>query len=293
MSTPVAQLARAESLRMVRNPALYLALIPVWFWVNDARAGDADQRLYLLTGFGLLLPGLVLTAITVMAVLRARYSNTEELLSATALGPDRRSFAHSISGLAGGAAMAAVIAVTLVALPQRFSDSLGTWSPFFDQDLVVPHPNVAQLLQGPLATVAVLSFVVALSRWIPSWLVLVPLVVLVLVQGLFLGMWHGTETRVDNWLFPLSTGVVNGNWAGCNPGDSICELPVSGFDTVTPWWHLGYLAALSVLFAAIAVLRHRRERGSWTWAGVSLAAVLAFAAVQALTFETYNPIPGS
>ena len=83
-----------------------------------------------------------------------------------------------------------------------------------------------------------LVFVVALVRWVPSWLVLLPITfLLLLVQGLWVGMWHGAPTQGRRWVFPLNSGVVNGKWVGCTPESAVCELPVSGFDTTTPWWH--------------------------------------------------------
>jgi hypothetical protein len=288
MTGPILQLARVESGRMLRNPVLYLALIPVALWVRDARHGEADSRLYLLTGYGSLLPGLVLAAIVALAVLRGRYEGTDELLDSLAVGPDRRSIAHAVSAASGGLAMLVVLAATMAAIPSAFDASLGQWTPWLEERIDVPSPNLAQLLQGPVATVAVLAFVVALVRWIPSWLVLGPLAFLVLVQGLIWGMWHGKTTEGGDWLWPLSTGVVSGDWVGCAPEDSLCELPVSGFDSATPWWHLGYLAALAVFFGSVAVVRHRRDRSTWTWAAISFTIVVVLALAQIASYQSYT-----
>ena len=86
-----------------------------------------------------------------------------------------------------------------------------------------------------------------------------------MVPGLFFGIFHGIATGGGRWLFPLSTGVVHGEWVGCSPDDAVCILPVSGFDPNTAWWHPGYLVALCVWLTTIAVLRHRRDRVTWTW----------------------------
>jgi hypothetical protein len=285
VSTISAQLAWAEGRRVLRNPAVWLSLIPTALWFRTVvSTDDGEDGLFLLVGYSLVLPGFVMVIGTVFAVLRSRLERTEPLLVTLAVGQDRRSIGHAWSALAGGAIGLGVIAVIAVALPAR--DSLGVWDNG-GQRLVVPRPNVAQLLQGPMTIVVVLIFIVALVRWVPTWLVLVPLAFLLMVQGLFLGVYHGVPTDGARWLFPLSTGVVHGEWIGdCETTG--CDLIVSGFDRVTPWWHLVYLAALALWLTSVAVLRHRRDRTTWTWFGGSLAAVIILAAVQITTAEVYT-----
>jgi hypothetical protein len=270
---------------MLRSPAISLSLVLPLLWLRSAnRAGGAENRLFLLVGYGLLLPGFVMVVTTVLAVLRGRLEHTEPLLGTLAVGPDRRSIGHAWSALAGGAIGLLVIAAIAVALPARHP--LGVWS----QDgtpIVVPRPNVAQLLQGPLSVVTLLVFAVALVRWVPTWLVFAPLAYALMVQGLFFGVFHGTPTDGGRWLFPLSTGVVHGEWVGCGPEDANCSLPVSGFDPNTAWWHAAYLVALCIWLATIAVLRHRRDRVTWIWFAASLLAVSAFAAAQIASADVY------
>ena len=138
-----------------------------------------------------------------------------------------------------------------------------------------------------MALVAMTTFVVALVRWIPSWLVLLPLAFVLLVQGVFLGVFFGVPTGNATWWFPLASGVVHGEWIGCGETDSVCDLPVSGFDRVTPWWHLAYLVAISAFFVVAAVLRHRRDRTTWCAFAAALAAVVALAIVQVVVSVEY------
>jgi len=243
--------------------------------------------MFLLIGFGLLIPCLTMMMMMVLSVLRGRYSRTEELLGSLAVGPDRRSIGHAISAVGGGVVAIVVTIGFVVALP--FDDPLGRWSPYLAEEIAIPRPNVAQILQGPLAVIAMLVFVVALVRWVPSWLVMLPITfLLLLVQGLWVGMWHGAPTQSRRWVFPLNTGVVNGKWIGCTPESPVCELPVSGFDTTTPWWHAAYLLALCPLFGSIAVLRHRRDRVTWIWFAAAAVLVAGLVVVQVVVAESYT-----
>lgn len=288
MSSPEAQLARVEGTRLLRNPAVWLAIVPTAQWIRSESGSPEDEYL-LLVGFGLLLPGLAVLAHLVLAVLRTRSQRTDWLLDAVPVGRDRITVGHGLSTLAGGLLGLAVIVATYLAFRPPLVIGMGDGS----VAARFPRPNLAQLLQGPMALVAVSAFAIALVRWVPSWLVLLPLAFLALVQGVALGVFFGEATgSLRTWLWPLSTGVVHGEWDGCGTDDAFCDLPVSGFDQTTPWWHLGYLASLAVVFVAVAVLRHRRDRAAWIALGVSIVAVVAFAIGQAVVLEPYYP-PGT
>lgn len=288
MTSPTVALGLAEGGRLARNPLIWLSLLPTAMWVRStAPVSDGEDRLILLTGYGLLLAGFVMIAAVVMATLRGRIEHTEELLATLAVGPDRRSIGHAVSTLALGGVGVVVTAATYVVL--RPADPLGSWEPSDGRALDVPRPNLAQLAQGPLALVAVATFVIALVRWVPTWLVLGPLLFLLMVQGLWMGLFHGVPASGGRWLFPLGTGVVNGPWTGCGPEDTACDLAVSGFDRVTPWWHAAYLVALATWFTTIAVLRHRRDSTAWAWFGATLAAVTATGAIQLAVADGFVP----
>lgn len=295
MTAPVACLARAEGVRLVRNPALWVALGLTGWWLEVAMRGNPAigsaplSKLLLLVGYGFVLPGLVLFVAVVMAVLRGRLEHTEELLGTLAVGPDRRSLAHVLANV--GPMVLMMLATIVILAVIRPGASLGVDVDLVESGVVeFARPNVAQLLQGPLAVLAFTTLAVALVRWIPTWLVIVPTPFFFMVQILFFGLYLGTTPGAANWIGVgglLSHGVVNGPWIGCGEFDATCQITVSGFDHATPWWHLGYLVALTGLFAAIALVRHRRDTRTWVAFGVSSAVVVALAVVQAATFQPY------
>lgn len=279
------QLARVEGWRLLRNPVVWLGLAPTVMLVTDDPSTDPNDvftgRYYALIGYGLLLPGFVVVVMTILAVLRSRSTGADGLLATMPVGADRRSIGHGYSVLA--AAMFAGLATAVIYLYFR------PGSPMLDVRfgttpnlLPLPRPNVAQLLQGPFAIAAVCAGVVALVRWVPTWLVAVPLFFLLFVQGLYFGIFDSASTSAFTWLWPMSTGAVHRGWTGCDTDN--CLLRLAGYDQVTPWWHLAYLVALGAWFVTIAVLRHRRDRAAWTAFAVALATVVLFAAVQAFVY---------
>ncbi len=287
---PELALARTEGIRLLRNPLVWLACGPSALWVRNAASsgGSIEDRYFLLIGYALFLPGLAMVIHTIGAVLRARYSNTEEMLRTVPMGNDRRSVAHGLSALAAGlVGLSGIVAIYVTLRPPAV---LGRGENSIPDSSEIPRPNIAQLLQGPMAVVTVCVFVVAAIRWIPTWLVIVPLVFLTFVQGLFFGIFLGVPTGGQSWLWPLVTGTVHGEWIGCGEFDPNCDLPITGFDRVTPWWHLAYLAALCVWLTTVAVIRHRRDRRAWVAFGCSLAAVVALAAIQVMTSDKYMAI---
>lgn len=286
---PELALARTEGIRLLRNPLVWLAMAATANMVRgtDSSSGSVDERYLALVGYALVLPGLVMVLHLILATLRSRSCRSEELLGVLPVGADRRSVGHALSALAAGLVGAvATMAIYLVLRPESM---LGRWDPSEQSMINVPRPNLAQLMQGPAALVAIGVFVVAVVRWIPTWLVIVPLVFLTFVQALFFGLFFGVPTGGLSWLWPLVTGSVHGEWFGCETAAG-CGLPVSGFDRITPWWHLAYLVALCVWLTTVAVVRHRRDRRAWVAFGCSLAAVVALAAIQVMTSDKYMAI---
>ena len=283
---PELALARTEGVRLLRNPLVWVAMAATANMVRgaDSSSGSVDERYLALVGYALVLPGLVMVLHLILSTLRSRSCRSEELLGVLPVGADRRSVGHALSALAAG--LVGAVATMAIYLVMRPDSNLGRWE--MSSTIEVPRPNVAQLMQGPAALVAIGVFVVAVVRWIPTWLVIVPLVFLTFVQALFFGFFFGVPTGGQSWLWPLVTGTVHGEWFGCEV--KRCELPVSGFDRITPWWHLAYLAALCVWLTTVAVIRHRRDRRAWVAFGCSLAAVVALAVIQVTTSDKYMAI---
>ncbi len=287
---PELQLGYVEGKRLVRNPLVWIAGVVTIVWVAAyTPAIDLDQDRYILSvGYALAVLGFVAIAHTMLAVIRSRAYHTGELLDVLPVGPDRRSIGHGLSAVSGGLAAAAV---TIVIVAMRGLEPSGQpWEAGVEGSPTVPQLNTAQILQGPIAIVVACLFVVALARWVPSWLIVVPLFVLTVVQLIFFGIWFGVAT--DNpltWMWPMTTGVVHDGWTGCGPTDAICDLRVSGFDQTTPWWHLAYLVALCVWLVTIAVLRHRRDHTTWMVFSASTALVVALAIAQIMVAKDYVP----
>jgi hypothetical protein len=298
VNTPVAALSRVESERLIRNPAVWVAFALTGWWLAVAMRGDPSigsqpfTKYMLLLGYGFAVPGLVLFIAVVFAVLRGRMEHTEELLGTLAVGHDRRTVAHALANVGPGVVVLLAVLVMLAVI--RPGASLGRDFEFDGARAIdIPRPNLAQMLQGPVALLAFTTLAVALVRWIPTWLVIVPTPFFLIVQVAFFGLFVGTATSAANWLGVgglMAHGVVNDAWVGCGELDARCDLPVSGFDRVTPWWHLGYLVALTFLFGVIAVLRHRRDRRTWSAFGLALAAAVSLAVVQATTFQSFGTL---
>ena len=193
--------------------------------------------MFLLVGYGLLIPGFMMLVVTVLAVLRGRLEHTEPLLATLAVGPDRRSIGHAWSALAGGAIGLLVIAAAAIMLPAR--DPLGVWT---------RRRNVRSSCRDPISPrcsrVRCPSWSCSCSWSLscagsPTWLVYRPIGVLVDGARPVLRHLPRHPTGGGRWLFPLNTGVVHGEWVGCSPDDAYCNLHVSGFDPNTAWWHAG------------------------------------------------------
>ncbi len=287
---PELQLGIVEGKRLARNPLMWIAAVVTAVWVAAyTPAINVDQDRYVLSvGYALAVLGFVAIAHTMLAVIRSRTYQTAELLDVLPVGPDRRSIGHGLSAVNGG--LAAAAATIVIVAMRGLKPSGQTWDAGVQGSPTVPQLNTAQLLQGPIAILVACLFVVALARWVPSWLIIVPLFVLTMFQTIVFGIWFAVET--DNpltWLWPLAPGVVHDGWAGCGPTDAICELQVSGFDQTTPWWHLAYLVALCVWLVTIAVLRHRRDRKTWMVFSSSMALVVALAITQIMVAKDYVP----
>ena len=279
-------IARVEGRRLLRNPALWVALALSAWWVRWTLAeSDARTAYFLLIGYALLFPAAVVLVVVDLAVLRSRMSRADELLDTMPVGRARRTVGHLLSGgLAVALAAAATLAI-LIAL--RPSATLGRLDDTIPPGFELPRPGVAQILQGPLMILAVSAFAVALARWLPSWLALLALVVPLAAQTLWFGLWMASSAALSSWTVPLSHGLVLGEWYGCGERDAVCLVRIAGVDRATGWWHLAYLVGLACVFGALAVLRDRRDRRAWGALAIAVAMTLAFVAAQALSMQTF------
>ena len=124
-------LARVEGIHLLRNPFVWLAVIPSAMWVNEAKAGldrrDAEDLVYLLNGYSLVLPGFAAVVVTILAVLRSRLAHADDLLDTLPVGRAQRSVAHGWSTAANALYGAVIIAAAYLYMwpsstPGFFSD---------------------------------------------------------------------------------------------------------------------------------------------------------------------------
>jgi hypothetical protein len=279
-------IARVEARRLARNPGLWAALLVGAWWVRWTLVEDDPRSTYfLLVGYSLLLPAVVVLVVTDLAVLRSRSAGADELFDTLPVGRDRRTVAHLLSGLFGVAL--GVVAVVLIGAVLRPAAVLGRLSDTIPAGFDLPRPGPAQLLQGPFVVLVACAFAVALARWLPSWLAMLALVVPLAGQALWFGLWMGSGTNLVSWTVPMSPGLVIGEWYGCGENDAVCQVEIAGIDRTTAWWHLGYLVALTLLFGALAVLRDRRDRRAWAALAVAMVLTASTVVAQAVVLRPF------
>jgi hypothetical protein len=283
------QLGQVDGWRLVRHPALWISIGTLVMYT--VAVGSATEEQFLLVGYGLVLPAFVAMVLTAMAVRRSRTQGADELFDVLPVDAARRSVGHGVSTLAaGGLALALTVGVWIYRRPGRV---IGVTEDTIPGSIDIPRPTVAQALQGPMAVVVFCALGVALARWVPAWLITIALLVPIFMQFLWFGLWQGEGLQPATWWWPLASGWVHGEWFGCLSEDTSCLLEVQGFDTVTPWWHLGYLAALAVFLVMIAVLRHRRDGPAWIAFGLSGVTLVSLAAAQSAVYERFVPLVGA
>lgn len=284
------QLARVEARRLVFSPLFCLSMLGCAWWLRMAAVTDnAEDEYNLLSGFSLILTGYACCVLVAFAALRSRRAGTDELVGTTPVDPARRTIGHGLALLAPG--VLAVIWMGVQVAVLRPGHSVGnTTHDTVPPNVAIPRPNIGQMAQGSLAIIAVGALMLALVLWVPTWLFTLAFVIPVLMQLTWFGVWAGTSADIGRWLTPWSRGWVNGPWMGerCDSGGD-CILALDGFDGVTPWWHLGYLAALAALFVAVAVIHDRRDRNAWLALGASATAVVGFIVIQAVVARRFDP----
>ena len=127
----------------------------------------------------------------------------------------------------------------------------------FDGMRHVPAP--VELAQGPLLVVFLGVAGIALARLAPSVVVAPLALVGLLALEVPVTVWQAQGSL--HWLAPLAhdTIAVPGAFVPCTPADSqpACDL-VLGYDLAGMRLHLLYLACLTVVAAAAALLRRSR-----------------------------------
>jgi hypothetical protein len=275
-----------EGGRVVRNPLLWLSMVPAVLWA--AWADTPVDEHFLLSGYGLVLGWFAVMAITALAVRRSRGGAVGEALDPLPGGPGARTLGVGFGEI--GAGLAGLVLTIVVWVMRAPGAVLGNTTDTIPRGLPVPRPNLAQFAQGPLVLVVFASVGLLIGRWVPGWLLVPALFVPVVFQFLWFGVWNSQGTPWFMWLLPMATGWVAHSWVGdCSGGaGSACDLELSGFDRVTPWWHMPYLVALAALLVSIAVALDG-ERAARRWVVVTAIVTVALGVVQVLTYERWQP----
>lgn len=285
MIGPAVQLGRLEAARVIRNPFLWASFLPALVWA--ALADNAVDEHFLLSGYGLVLAWFAAMAITAVAARRTRDQQVRQGLDVLPLGSDTRTLGVGF-GAAGTLLTATVITVLIwvIRWPEAF---LGTTVDTVPRGVPVPRPTLAQFAQGPLVMLVFAMIGLVIGRWVPSWLLVPALFVPIVVQFLWFGVWVSGGTPWFSWLLPMATGWVSSTeWVGpCDSSVAVCDLQLSGFDRVTPWWHAAYLIALALLLASCAVALDG-GKAARRWFGAAAITTIALGAIQVLTYERWH-----
>lgn len=274
VATPAPSIARAalalgrvEGRRLLRHPA-YLAGAALsfvfLFVVREMVEGTPDVPFVVWTGLGLYPMAAGTFFATFTGALRSRRHGTDELYGTQPVPDALRTVGHLVAlawGLAGTLLLLAGAAVwhrlwdgVLVPMPAGVTP-------------VVPH--LVELAMGPLMVVLFGVLAVAVVRWIPSLLAL-PVAAVALLVHFVTGSWGLGGTF--RWFLPITQHYTSAGWVQVTPGYGYDV--VASFDRVALGWHDGYLIALTVVFAGLALLRHGRTTGRLVLVGSGLVAAV-------------------
>jgi hypothetical protein len=284
MMTSATQLGAVEAGRQLRNPALWLSMVPAVLW-TIAVDNPTDEH-FLLTGFGLVLAWFTAMAITAFGARRVSQRLIRDALDVLPGGSDVRTLGVGLGAV--GSAIAGLVVTIVVWVARTPGPVLGTANDTIPRGLEIPRPSLAQLMQGPLVLLVFASIGLLLGRWVPGWLLVPALFLPIMFQFLWFGVWNAPGTSWYVWLLPMANGWVSNEWIGdCTPTSS-CDLRLSGFDGVTPWWHAAYLVSLAATFVSSAVAIDGRvsARRCALMCG-TLTVVLGV--VQVATYERWTP----
>lgn len=207
---------------------------------------DVDR----LTQFGPPLVGLALLICANRATLRSHRYGTDGHFDVLPLAPWRRTLAHALSVVPYAAVVAVVVAVEFARAALRPG--------------AVGHGSPAELATGPLAVLLLGALGVLLARVVRSTLA----TVLVVVGGYIALAFALARFEDAHWLEWLLPTVDQNGGNDALPSD-LLGRPAA--------WHALYLAGLSVLLVAVAMLRSGgvRVRSVQAVTGIALAATVA------------------
>jgi hypothetical protein len=236
------QIARVEGRQLLRNEVfivgifMSIAVLVIFglIWASDNLGAKNSWRywLALLPVFTLPFAGMTLVAMN-LASLRARREGTEELFGSLPATATTRVVGHL-----GSVWMALVVQIVFVVVTfasGRFlTHHFGAIDTASIGDIVVSF--VLLFCAGSLA--------VALARWLPNPLVALAALVALALGGSAIGGIGGHHWSLTRQL-SIWPRYPDHDWA---------------FAVRPSWWHAGYLLALALVVAVVALARQRRDR---------------------------------
>ena len=242
---PVAELralSRIEGRRLLRHPVFLFAAALTLLFFRDA--GDGGTLEQFVGGFGWLPLASATLVVASLAALRSRRDGTDDLYGSL---PRRRPSRTAGQLLAVLWTLPVSCAVLVAVLIDNRSADYGPG---------VPHaPGIDQLVQGPLMVVAFGAIGILLARTVPS-VIAAPLLVVVLIAlqlpGLVGRGWLGWALPTTTSLFESRPDTI------CDPaiGPGCRQVEVFFLGPLT--WHVVYVAAMTLVIAAAALIPARR-----------------------------------
>ena len=270
-------LARIEARRLLCHPIFLGGAMLALVLLAGLPRGTPGASYWGLVGWGLF-PLVAATLLaTNLAALRTRRDATDELYDALPIRADARTVSLLLA-----VGFAAAVGVVFVAAAYLYLDAgSGLKVGWYGETAV---PSARELAQGPAAVLAFGVLGVALARWLPH-VAVAPLVVFaVLASEMVVEGTTPVNRFVDHrltWFFPFANPSVTPSWSfwpcyqsPANPCD------VERFAVASAGWHLLYLAALTALFALLALMRRAPARLLLPAAAVALLAVAVAGVLQ-------------
>jgi hypothetical protein len=275
----IAALTSSECRRLVRHPVFLagVALSVLSFVtqpeVTGATAGkhflsvSVGQAYFNLAGWGVLPLAFATLLALNLAALRNRRDRTLDLYASLPSGSRVRT-----SALLLASTCAFAIALVLVVAAFRYLGAADGLVVAYDGRAMTP--SVYELFQGPIVVLLFGVLGVALAAWLPRTGVAVLVAFVGLATEVVFVLWTGLQSSL-HWLFPLANPATFGRAGVTFPPANRADSGLTGFDVSGAGWHLAYLAALGILFASLALLRHGSRRLLVGAGGLALAVAVA------------------
>jgi hypothetical protein len=244
-----------EGVRLLRHPIFLGGVALSAAAMLRASNGDPGTSYWALVFFGLVPVGAATLFVTNFAALRSRRHHTDDLYASLPASARARTVSLLLAPL-----LTVPVSVALVALDYVLLDAGSGLELTWERTRGVP--SLVELAQAPVAVLVLGVLGVALARLIPSTIVGPVAAVAVVATEYAVGgsnwPFPGTQAR---WALPFADPSVSpsGSFWPCYQDPGYMPCAVERFATGAASWHLLYLAAIGLLFAAVALVGHRHR----------------------------------